>query len=151
MCVSPPKLKECEASSFLPRFAICGGSIVPHASSSVTTAALFRLRTYTCASRPTLIACVIPAACPHVFPSPADANAGTIATTGGIEAVARAMVNHADDDDVQTQAVSAIKNVVWNIPAHIAMAGEAGVVPLLQHAAAMGIARAARQLRRMGM
>ena len=126
-------------------------SIVPHASSSVTTAALFRLRTYTCASRPTLIACVIPAACPHVFPSPADANAGTIATTGGIDAVARAMVNHADNNAVQDSAAKAIENVVWDNPAHIAMAGEAGVVPLLQHAAAMGIEAAANQLQRMGV
>jgi len=31
------------------------------------------------------------------------------------------------------------------------MAGEAGVVPLLQHAAAMGIAHAAAQLQRMGV
>ena len=42
-------------------------------------------------------------------------------------------------------------NVVWDIPVHIAMAGEVGVVPLLQHAAAMGIARAAHQLQRMGV
>jgi len=105
----------------------------------------------TCTSRPTLPACGITAACPHVFPSPADANAGTIATTGGIEAVARAMVNHADNRGVQEQAAKAIKNVVWNIPAHIAMAGEAGVVPLLQHAAAMGIEHAAAQLQRMGL
>ena len=61
------------------------------------------------------------------------------------------MVNHADDNDVQESAAKAIENVVWDNPARIAMAGEAGVVPLLQHAAAMGIARAARQLRRMGM
>ena len=126
-------------------------SIVPYASSSVTTAALFHRRTYTCTLRPTLIACVIPAACPHVIPSPADANAGTIATTGGIEAVARAMVNHADNNDVQEKASGAILNVVFNNPVHIAMAEEAGVVPLLQHAAAMGIEHAANQLQRMGV
>ena len=61
------------------------------------------------------------------------------------------MVNHADDNDVQESAAKAIENVVWDNPAHIAMAGEAGVVPLLQHAAAMGIEAAANQLQRMGV
>ena len=61
------------------------------------------------------------------------------------------MVNHADNNGVQEQAVGAIQNVVWDNPAHIAMAGEAGVVPLLQHAAAMGIEHAANQLQRMGV
>ena len=61
------------------------------------------------------------------------------------------MANHADDDDVQESAVAAIQNVVWDNPAHIAMAGEAGVVPLLQHAAAMGIDGAADQLQQMGV
>ena len=61
------------------------------------------------------------------------------------------MANHADDNGVQESAAKAIKNVVWDIPAHIAMAGEAGVVPLLQHAAAMGIEHAANQLQRMGV
>jgi hypothetical protein len=55
------------------------------------------------------------------------------------------MAYHADDNDVQKSAAKVIKNVVWNIPVHIAMAGEAGVVPLLQHAAAMGIEVAANQ------
>ena len=61
------------------------------------------------------------------------------------------MAYHADDDDVQESAVAAIQNVVWDNPAHIAMAGEAGVVPLLQHAAALGIEDAAKQLQRMGV
>ena len=61
------------------------------------------------------------------------------------------MAYHADDDDVQKSAAKAIQNVVWDNPAHIAMAGEAGVVPLLQHAAAMGIDGAADQLQRMGV
>ena len=61
------------------------------------------------------------------------------------------MVNHADNRGVQEQAAKAIKNAVWNIPVHIAIAEEAGVVPLLQHAAALGIEHAARQLRRMGV
>jgi hypothetical protein len=61
------------------------------------------------------------------------------------------MAYHADDDDVQESAVAAIQNVVWDNPAHIAMAGEAGVVPLLQHAAAMGIDGAADQLQQMGV
>ena len=87
----------------------------------------------------------------HMLQHFSDANAITIATTGGIEAIARAMINHADNNDVQGSASMAIINVVRDNPVHIAMAGEAGVVPLLQHAAAMGIARAARQLRRMGM
>ena len=61
------------------------------------------------------------------------------------------MVNHADDNVVQGSASAAIQNVVWDNPVHIAMAGEAGVVPLLQHAAAMGIEAAAVQLQRMGV
>ena len=61
------------------------------------------------------------------------------------------MAYHADDNDVQKSAAKVIKNVEWNIPVHIAMAGEAGVVPLLQHAAAMGIEVAANQLQRMGV
>ena len=65
--------------------------------------------------------------------------------------MARAMANHADDNDVQEYTSHAIVNIVWDIPAHIALAGEAGVVPLLQHAAAMGIEHATKQLKRMGV
>ena len=61
------------------------------------------------------------------------------------------MVNHADNNDVQEKASGAILNVVFNNPVHIAMAEEAGVVPLLQHAAAMGIENATKQLTRMGV
>ena len=61
------------------------------------------------------------------------------------------MAYHADDDDVQESAVAAIQNVVWDNPAHIAMAGEAGVVPLLQHAAAMGIEHATSACKVMGV
>ena len=78
-------------------------------------------------------------------------NQVAIAAAGGIEAVAGAMVNHADNNGVQVSAVGAIRNVVRNIPVHIAMAGDAGMVPLLQHAAAMGIEAAANQLQRMGV
>jgi hypothetical protein len=74
----------------------------------------------------------------------------TIATSGGIEAVARAMTIHADNDGVQERAVYAITNMVGNIPAHIAMAKAAGVVPLLQRAAGQGNEDAAKQLKRMG-
>ena len=80
-----------------------------------------------------------------------EANASTIATTGGIKAIASAMTNHANNNDIQKEGSSAINNVVYDNPVRIAMAGEAGVVPLLQHAAAMGIARAANQLQRMGV
>lgn len=69
----------------------------------------------------------------------AEDNAKTIATSGGIEAVAWAMTIHADDNYVQGQAVRAIENVVGDIPAHIATAKAAGVVPLLQRAVAMGV------------
>jgi hypothetical protein len=87
----------------------------------------------------------------------ADDNAKTIATSGGIEAVARAMTIHADNNDVQVEAVHAIRNVVGNIPAHIATAKAAGVVPLLQRAVAMGVNKGeesgdpADQLKRMGV
>jgi hypothetical protein len=53
--------------------------------------------------------------------------------------------------------VWAIANVVWNIPAHIATAKAAGVVPLLQRAVAMGVRKGekngdpAKQLKRMGV
>ena len=80
-----------------------------------------------------------------------DANAITIATTGGIEAIARAMINHADDNAVQEYGAWAIYYVVGGNPVHFAMAGEAGVVPLLQQQAGVGNARAAKQLQRMGM
>jgi hypothetical protein len=79
----------------------------------------------------------------------AEDNAKTIATSGGIEAVARAMTVHADNNTVQKMAVKAIENVVWNIPAHIATAKAAGVVPLLQRAAGQGVEDAAEQLKRM--
>ena len=84
-------------------------------------------------------------------------NKKTIATSGGIEAVARAMTIHADNNDVQGYAVWAIENVVWDIPAHIAMAKAAGVVPLLQRAVAMGVRKGeeygdpAEQLELMGV
>ena len=84
-----------------------------------------------------------------------DNNQKTIATSGGIEAVARAMTIHADNKAVQGNAVWAIQNVVWNTPAHIAMAKAAGVVPLLQRAVAMGVQGGywdpAKQLKRMGV
>ena len=80
-----------------------------------------------------------------------DANAGTIATTGGIKVVALAMANHPDENRVQVSAVKAIKHVVWNIPAHIAIANDSGLVPLLQHAATMGFEAATTQLKRMGV
>ena len=63
----------------------------------------------------------------------------TIATSGGIEAVARAMTIHADDNELQLSAVSAIVELVKDVPAHIATAKAAGVVPLLQRAVAMGV------------
>ena len=69
----------------------------------------------------------------------ADDVAKTIATSGGIEAVARAMTIHANSNIVQGHAVYAIALVVNDIPAHIVMAKAAGVVPLLQHAVAMGV------------
>ena len=69
----------------------------------------------------------------------ADDVAKTIATSGGIEAVARAMTVHADNNGVQGNAVMFFRNVVRDNPAHIAMAKAAGVVPLLQHAVAMGV------------
>ena len=78
-------------------------------------------------------------------------NAVPIAEAGGIEALARAMTNHADDRDVQYKAVYAFQKVVWDIRALVVMAQEAGVVPLLQHAAGQGIERAATQLVRMGV
>jgi hypothetical protein len=88
----------------------------------------------------------------------ADDIAKTIATSGGIEAVARAMTLHADNNDVQEMAVRAIGNVVrLKIPAHIATAKAAGVVPLLQRAVAMGVRKGekfgdpAEQLKRMGV
>ena len=87
----------------------------------------------------------------------ADDNAKTIATSGGIEAVARAMTIHADNNDVQEYAAWAIENVVGDIPAHIATAKAAGVVPLLQRAVAMGVRKGekfgdpAKQLKRMGV
>ena len=80
----------------------------------------------------------------------AEDNAKTIVTSGGIEAVARAMTIHADNNDVQEYAAWAIENVVGDIPAHIATAKAAGVVPLLQRAAGQGSERAAKQLKRMG-
>ena len=84
-------------------------------------------------------------------------NKKTIATSGGIEALARAMTIHADNNDVQTTAVVAIENVVGDIPAHIATAKAAGVVPLLQRAVAMGVNKEkylgdpTKQLKRMGV
>ena len=81
----------------------------------------------------------------------ADDVAKTIATSGGIEAVARAMTIHADDNDVQGEAVRAIYNVVKNIPAHIATAKAAGVVPLLRRAAGQGNGTATQQLEQMGV
>ena len=82
--------------------------------------------------------------------------AKTIATSGGIEAVARAMTIHADNDGVQEQAVIAISNVVWDVRAHIAMAKAVGVVPLLRRAVAMGVRKGehgdpAKQLKLMGV
>ena len=88
----------------------------------------------------------------------ADDVAKTIATSGGIEAVARAMTIHADNNDVQKYAVLAFRNVVRDTPALIATAKAAGVVPLLQRAVAMGVNKGekygwdpADQLKRMGV
>ena len=83
-------------------------------------------------------------------------NRKTIATSGGIEAVARAMTIHADNNAVQEEAVKAIENVVWKIRAHIATAKAAGVVPLLRRAVAMGVNKGgksdpAKVLRKMGL
>ena len=83
-------------------------------------------------------------------------NAKTIATSGGIEAVARAMTVHADNQKVQEWGADAIRWVVRNIPAHIATAKAAGMVPLLQHAVAMRVRKGkpgdpAKQLKRMGV
>ena len=78
-------------------------------------------------------------------------NKKTIATSGGIEAVARAMTIHADNNGVQGAAVRAIALVVRDIPAHIATAKAAGVVPLLQRAAGQGNEDAKKQLKRMGV
>ena len=77
-------------------------------------------------------------------------------------ALAVAMTVHADHMDgpfygVHGSAVSAIQNIVENIPAHIATAKAAGVVPLLQRAVAMGVYKGdknrdpAEQLKRMGV
>ena len=76
-------------------------------------------------------------------------NRDAIATNGGIEAVANAMTKHANNQGVQDSAANAIASVVRDIPAHSAVANEAGVVPLLQHAATMGIPAATEQLARM--
>ena len=85
-------------------------------------------------------------------------NKKTIATSGGIEAVARAMTVHAFNNGVQGQAVWAIENVLWNsTPAHIATAKAAGLVTLLQRAVAMGVRKGeqygdpANQLNKMGV
>ena len=81
----------------------------------------------------------------------------TIATSGGIEAVARAMTVHVDDNSIQEDAVMFISKFV-NTPAHIAMVKAAGMVPLLQHAVAMGVNKGdkygwdpADQLKKMGV
>jgi hypothetical protein len=55
------------------------------------------------------------------------------------------MTIHADNTDVQEQAVRAIHNVVY-FPAHIAMAKAAGVVPLLQRAKGQGVQYASEVL-----
>ena len=81
----------------------------------------------------------------------ADDVAKTIATSGGIEAVARAMTVHADNNDIQEYAVKAISNVVWDVRAHIATAKAAGVVPLLRRAAGQGVQYAADALGSMGV
>ena len=79
-----------------------------------------------------------------------EANREPIAANGGIEAVACAMANHTDHRGVQASGVIFIHNMVY-YPVCIAVANQAGVVPLLQHAAAMGIEHAANQLQRMGV
>ena len=76
--------------------------------------------------------------------------AKTIATSGGIEAVARAMTIHVNSNDVQVHAVGAICILVGGVPARIAMAKTAGMVPLLERAAAQGSQHASNQLKRMG-
>ena len=80
-----------------------------------------------------------------------EENRVAIAAAGGIAVVAGAMANHADNYGVQESAAKAIERVVRNIPDHIAVVRVAGMVPLLQHAADMGIERAKNQLQRMGM
>ena len=81
----------------------------------------------------------------------ADDIAKRIATSGGIEAAARAMTVHADNNGVQGEAVLAIENVVWDVRAHIATAKAAGVVPLLRRAAGQGNEDAKEQLKKMGV
>ena len=126
----------------------------------LTSRVLFRPRPLRCVCCPARIVCLnrrvyLILVC--VCVGYADDVAKTIATSGGIEAVARAMTVHADDNDVQEWAVRAIANVVSNIPAHIAMAKAAGVVPLLRRAVAMGVRKGASggnpavQLKMMGV
>jgi hypothetical protein len=82
----------------------------------------------------------------------ADDNAKTIATSGGIEAAARAMTIHADNNGVQKQAVMVIHNVLrLKIPARIATAKAAGVVPLLQRAKGQCVQYASEALGSMGV
>jgi hypothetical protein len=72
------------------------------------------------------------------------------------------MTNHADDRAVQEASANAIQNIVWGSNRYdcygnvllnvnrIALAKAAGLVPLLQHAAGMGIEAATTQLGLLG-
>ena len=60
-------------------------------------------------------------------------------TNGGIEALARAMINHADNRTIQGFAAHAVRNLVVNFPSNIAVVKRAGLVPLLERAVRMGV------------
>ena len=66
----------------------------------------------------------------------------TIVTNGGIEALARAMINHADNRAVQVTAAHAVSNLVVKMPAsNMAAVKRAGLVPLLERAVRMGVSK----------
>ena len=64
---------------------------------------------------------------------------GVGGSNGGIEALARAMINHADNRAIQGTAAAAVKNLVVNFPSNIAAVKRAGLVPLLERAVRMGV------------
>ena len=78
-------------------------------------------------------------------------NKAAIIVAGGLHVVCAAMAAFPDNREFQEYAVSAIQGVVWNLPPLIDAALEAGVEPLLRHAADLGLENAVQQLQRMGI
>ena len=76
--------------------------------------------------------------------------AGLIVECGGLERLAHAMALHPGDKKLQQSATDAVDYIAYTDPEFLATLRELGFIPLLRHAAGMGITEAPTVLARMG-